>query len=102
MHGNTALALVIGAARRHELTGEEPFLRIASHFFRLVDGSRSYATGGSTHNELWGRPGELGHTLGPEAGGMRYEHVETCTTHNMIRRMSQRTPTPLVFCAPLV
>ena len=33
MHGNTALALVIGAARRHELTGEEPFLRIASPRF---------------------------------------------------------------------
>ena len=85
MHGNTALALVIGAARRHELTGEEPFLRIASHFFHLVDGSRSYATGGSTHNELWGPPGELGHTLLPSAGGARYEHVESCTTHNMMR-----------------
>ena len=57
MHGNTALALVIGAARRHELTGEEPFLRIASHFFQLVDGSRSYATGGSTHNGCGARQG---------------------------------------------
>ena len=85
MHGNTALALVIGAARRHELTGEDAFLRIASHFFLLVDGTRSYATGGSTHNELWGRPGELGHTLLPSAGGARYEHVESCTTHNMMR-----------------
>ena len=85
MHGNTALALVIGAARRHELTGEGVFAAVASRFFTLVDASRSYATGGSTHNELWGRPRELGHTLGLEAGGMRFEHVETCTTHNMMR-----------------
>ena len=85
MHGNTALALVIGAARRHEVTGEVVFAAVSARFFGLVDGSRSYATGGSTHNELWGRPNELGHTLGVEAGGMRYEHVETCTTHNMMR-----------------
>ena len=85
MHGNTALALVIGAAHRFELTGEPPFAAIAARFFDLVDGSRSYVTGGSTHNELWGRPGELGHTLVGGSGGMRFEHVESCTTHNMMR-----------------
>jgi DUF1680 family protein len=51
----------------------------------MVESARSYATGGSTHNELWGKPNELGHTLQLSAGGMRYEHVETCTTHNMMQ-----------------
>jgi len=41
------------------------------------------ATGGSTHNELWEAPGQLGHTLAH--GGARHEHAESCTTHNMVR-----------------
>ena len=85
MHGNTALALVIGAARRAELTGEPTFAATAARFFELVAQSRSYAIGGSTHNELWERPNMLGHTVVPSAGGLAYEHVESCTTHNMMR-----------------
>ena len=49
----------------------------------LADARDRYATGGSTHNELWEAPGQLGHTLGH--GGMRHEHAESCTTHNMVR-----------------
>ena len=51
---------------------------VGARFFRLVDGSRAYATGGSTHNELWGRPAELGHTLGVEAAviGKQKDEVE--------------------------
>ena len=68
-----------------EVTGETAFGAIATRFFGLVENSRSYATGGSTHNELWGPPNQLGHTLLAAAGGARFEHVESCTTHNMLK-----------------
>ena len=51
---------------------------------------RSYATGGSTLNELWAPPHELGSSLLPGAGGTRFEHVESCTTHNMVRTLHAR------------
>lgn len=57
MHGNTALALLLGAQRRFEVTGEAHFLGLATRFFALVDDNRSFATGGTTLNELWGPPG---------------------------------------------
>ena len=84
MHGNTALALMLGAQRRFEVTGEAHFHTLTQRFVDLVVSKRSYATGGSTHNELWEAPGHLGHTLGAH-GGMRHEHAESCTTHNMVR-----------------
>ena len=84
MHGNTALALMLGAQRRFEVTGETHFHALTQRFVDLVVSRRSYATGGSTHNELWEAPGHLGHTLGAH-GGMRHEHAESCTTHNMVR-----------------
>ena len=85
MHGNTALALVLGAATRSVVTGERPFAAVAGRFFDLVDGSRSYATGGSTLDELWGQPHQLGQSLVASAGGAKFTHVESCTTHNMVR-----------------
>ena len=83
MHGNTALALMLGAQRRYEVTGETHFTALTQRFVDLVVTKRSYATGGSTHNELWEAPGHLGHTI--HQGGMRHEHAESCTTHNMVR-----------------
>ena len=74
MHGNTALALVVGVAKRSEVTGERVMADVAGRFFDLVDGSRSFVTGGSTLNELWGAPHQLGESL--LAGGQRFEHVE--------------------------
>ena len=67
--GNTALALLLGAQRRFEVTGEATFAALNDHFARLVLDSRTYATGASTHNELWDPPGQLGHTL--KSGGAR-------------------------------
>ena len=81
--GNTALALMLGAQRRFEVTGEAHFTALTQRFVDLVVSKRSYATGGSTHNELWEAPGQLGHTLAH--GGARHEHAESCTTHNMVR-----------------
>ena len=75
MHGNTALALLLGAQRRFEVTGEAEFAALNDRFTRLVLESRTYATGASTHNELWEQPAQLGHTLG--RGGSRFEHGET-------------------------
>ncbi|KAL1500497.1 hypothetical protein AB1Y20_013154 [Prymnesium parvum] len=85
MHGNTALALLLGAQRRFEVTGEPHFLSLAVRFFDLIERDRSFATGGTTLNELWGRPGELGHTVTDSASGMGFEQAESCTTHNLMR-----------------
>ena len=82
MHGNTALALVIGAARRHELTGEEPFP--SPRTFSISDGSRRMRRAARRTTSCGGCRGSSG-TLLFSAGGARYEHVESCTTHNMMR-----------------
>ena len=89
MHGNTALALLLGAARRYEVTGEAHFHSLSSRFFAMVQAQRTFATGGSTANELWEKPGLLGHTVSDDAGPRAFEHAESCTTHNMVRLASK-------------
>ena len=42
---------------------------------------RSFATGGTTLNELWGPAGELGHTVAETAGGSGFEQAESCTAY---------------------
>ena len=79
--------MLLGAQRRFEVTGEATFAALNDHFARLVLDSRTYATGASTHNELWDPPGQLGHTL--KSGGARFDHGETCVTHNMVRLVSK-------------
>ena len=75
MHGNTALALLLGAARRYEVTGEVTFHALSARFFAIVEEQRMFATGGSTANELWEKGGMLGHTVSDEAGPKGFEQV---------------------------
>eukprot|EP00966_Prymnesium_polylepis_P308789 7135429-Prymnesium_polylepis.3 len=49
----------------------------------MLNQTRSYATGGSTHHENWGAPNMLGHLLGPPPLGT--VHQESCVTHNTLR-----------------
>ena len=83
IHANTQFPIVIGGQSRFELTGESELRDAAVHFFELIRDTRSFATGGSTHGEIWGAPLALGHTLGRTPVGT--EHVESCTSHNMLK-----------------
>lgn len=83
LHANTHLPLVVGAATRYEVTGEAAFGVAVDRFFSIVNDTRRFATGGTSHGEVWVQPRELGHLMvGPPVGT---EHQESCTTYNMVR-----------------
>ena len=78
IHGNTHIPLAIGAARHYELTGDERYETAARFFWDRVVHTRSYATGGTTLNEVWPEPGKLAKELG-------YKNQECCKTYNMLK-----------------
>lgn len=79
VHGNTTIPKIIGAARRHELTGEARSRDIARFFWNDVTNQRCYATGGTTNDESWNtEPGELSKELG------KYTQ-ESCVSYNMLK-----------------
>ena len=83
MHGNTTIPKIIGAARRHELTGEARSRDIARFFWTDVANQRCYATGGTTNDESWStEPGQLAKELG------KYTQ-ESCVSYNMLKLTRQ-------------
>ncbi|HEX3766269.1 MAG TPA: beta-L-arabinofuranosidase domain-containing protein [Kofleriaceae bacterium] len=79
LHVNTTIPKIIGAARRHELTSEPRYRRIAEYFWRDVTGRRAYATGGTSNGESWGsEPG----VLSTELSGYTQE---CCVTYNLLK-----------------
>jgi len=78
LHANTQIPKIVGAARRYELTGDREAMAIASNFWQIVVGTRSYVTGGNSVNEHFGRANELAFTLSNT-------NHETCNTYNMLR-----------------
>lgn len=78
LHANTQIPKIIGAARRYELTGDPWAYAVSSNFWDIVVNTRSYATGGNSTNEHFGRPNELAFTLGNT-------NHETCNTYNMLK-----------------
>lgn len=73
-----------GAVARFAATGEAAFLAAAVRFFDLVNDTRNYATGGSSHGELWHAHDSLASTLGDAAHGGSI-HAEQCVTHNALK-----------------
>jgi hypothetical protein len=67
------LPILLGGATRHEVTGEPALRDATAHFFHLIRSTRSFATGGSTHGEVWGTPRQLGGTLGPPPVGTEHQ-----------------------------
>jgi DUF1680 family protein len=78
LHANTNIPKVIGAARRHELTGEPRYAGIAEYFWETVTGRRAYCTGGTSDDEGW----HDANALSKQLGG--YTH-ECCCTYNMLK-----------------
>ncbi len=77
LHANTQIPKVIGAARIYELTGEDKFAVIASFFWDTVVNHYTFANGGNSSNEAFGRPDRLSEPM--------HDTTETCNTYNMLK-----------------
>eukprot|EP00937_MAST-01D_sp_MAST-1D-sp2_P001797 g1797.t1 len=77
-HANTHIPEIIGSARGYELTANRTQHDIASNFFHILNGSHTYATGGSNDHEHWHAP----HRLGDDLDG---QTEESCTTYNVLK-----------------
>jgi len=79
LHVNSFIPTVIGSVREYELTGDLTYKTIADFFWTQVTSARSFATGGTSNDEIWGdEPYRLAGQLG------RNSH-ETCCTYNMLK-----------------
>ena len=74
-HANTQIPKFIGIARLYELTGKEQYRTAAEFFFETVTRKRSYAIGGNSRGEHFGREFEELLTR---------DTCETCNTYNML------------------
>ena len=77
-HANTHLPEVVGDATGFALTGNATKRAIAQNFFAALNGSHSYATGGSSDGEMWGAAMRLGDALNDRT-------QESCTTYNALK-----------------
>ncbi|WP_296329739.1 beta-L-arabinofuranosidase domain-containing protein [uncultured Treponema sp.] len=74
-HANTQIPKFIGIARLYELTGKSEYRTAAEFFFDTVTKRRSYAIGGNSKGEHFGR--EYDESL-------ERDTCETCNTYNML------------------
>lgn len=74
-HANTQIPKFIGIARLYELTGKSEYRTAAEFFFETVTQRRSYAIGGNSRGEHFGK--EYDETLSKDT-------CETCNTYNML------------------
>lgn len=77
-HANTHIPVILGAARRYELTGDADSRTITTYFWDQLTQHHSYATGGSNVGEHWGEPDKLAHTLSGD-------NQENCTNYNVLK-----------------
>ena len=79
VHANTNVPKVLGAARWHEMTGDDRPRAMVDFFWEDVTERRAYATGGTSNGEEWqGEPGQLANALSGYT-------QETCVTYNMLK-----------------
>ncbi len=76
LHANTQVPKIIGAARLYELTGQDRFKTIADFFWTTVVNHYSYANGGNSAEEYFGKPDHLAERM--------HHTTETCNTYNML------------------
>ncbi|MCR5217123.1 beta-L-arabinofuranosidase domain-containing protein [Treponema sp.] len=74
-HANTQIPKIIGLAKLYDLTKKEEYKRAAEFFFKTVTEKRSYANGGNSVSEHFGR--EYDERLARDT-------TETCNTYNML------------------
>lgn len=74
-HANTQIPKFLGIARLYELTGKSEYRTAAEFFFDTVTNRRSYAIGGNSKGEHFGREYEE---------PLEKDTCETCNTYNML------------------
>ena len=77
LHANTQVPKVIGTARLYELTGKERYQTISDFFWATVINHYTYANGGNSAEEYFGRPDHLAERM--------HHTTETCNTYNMLK-----------------
>lgn len=77
-HANMEIPKVIGLAREFELTGDNNCLETSRFFWDRVVRHHSYAIGGNSDHEHFGRPDHLEDRLDDAT-------CETCNTYNMLK-----------------
>ena len=77
LHANTQIPKIIGTARIYELTGDDTYATIASFFWDTVVHHYTFANGGNSSNEAFGRPDQLAEPM--------HDTTETCNTYNMLK-----------------
>ena len=77
-HANTQVPKAVGAARRHELTGDPADRTIARFFWERMVRHHSYVIGGNSNYEYCGEPDKLNDRLSDNT-------CETCNTYNMLK-----------------
>ena len=82
-HANFHEPLAVGAAVRHEVTGEPAARDAARNLLSMLRRTRSYATGGTCDGERWQASGRLA------SAATSTETQETCTQVNL-ERLAQR------------
>ncbi len=75
-HANTQIPKIIGVAKLYELTYNEDYKNAAIFFWNVVTKSRSYAIGGNSRDEHFGK-------IDTEKLGVTT--AETCNTYNMLK-----------------
>ena len=79
LHGNTTAPKIVGAARAHEVTGEQRYGDIARFFWQQIAEHRSFVTGGSTRQETFQDfPDRL-------CNDLDRDNQEYCVTYNLLK-----------------
>lgn len=84
MHANAQLAYVLGATSRYEATGEANARLAAEAYFRTIQSTYTYLSGGSSFMEEWKGPGALAESLTHRGrkNWAAHDHQESCVTHH--------------------
>lgn len=75
-HANTQIPKILGIAKLYDITKKEKYKKASEYFWDIVTNERSYAIGGNSADEHFGK-------IGSEALGVTT--AETCNTYNMLK-----------------
>ncbi|WP_328417609.1 glycoside hydrolase family 127 protein [Streptomyces violaceus] len=81
-HANQHIPQFTGYLRLFDHTGEETYASAARNFWGMVEGSRTYALGGTGQGEMFRARGAIAATLDDK-------NAETCATYNMLKLSRQ-------------
>jgi DUF1680 family protein len=92
-HANAHLPAAVGVARGFEVTANRSLQTIALNFFQVLNDSYTFPTGGSSDDEYWNTPKQLGHALqtlfnettGAPLASNGFHTQEMCCNYNTLK-----------------